>query len=597
MTDRLAGAADGRPTEPATDDARRAPLPSALLATAATLWPGSVDPDDDLVRSLEYLDVDVAAEPLVRTCYVLGTALVLAALLASLLLSPPWSLAAAIPAAVLALVVLLAGPKLPELVATARRTRALGAAPTLVTRAVLSTRLAASPERAARFASAADGPLARSLAGHVRRTAGSPRAALDSFGAEWRPWFPALDRALSLVESASRESPERRAETLDRAGRVVREAARDRTSSFAASIRGPTTALYAFGVLVPLALASLLPALRATGVPASLPVVVAVYDLLLPAGLLVASAWLVARRPVAFPPPAIGREHPSVPDARWPAAVAGLVAGAAAWVIAGAVAPPWTPPIASAGVAVGLALVVRYRPARAVRASVRDLEDGLPDAMSLLGGRVRRGEPVETALPAVADELSGSTADAFAEAARRQRRLGVDVETAFLGRSGPLATRPSPRARSCVSLLALAASRGRPAGEAVTAMGDHLAELERVEREARRAVEQVAATLANTAAVFAPLVGGATVALADAMGRVDELASATGADPASSVGVAGLGVAVGIYVLLLAAILTALSTGLSRGFDRSLVGYRVGIALLAATPTYLTAVVGTGLLV
>jgi len=90
-------------------------------------------------------------------------------------------------------------------------------------------------------------------------------------------------------------------------------------------------------------------------------------------------------------------------------------------------------------------------------------------------------------------------------------------------------------------------------------MGEHLRELDAVEAEARRSVEQVTRTLANTAAVFGPLVGGATVALAGAMGSAGPLASGGTVD--------GLGLVVGAYVLVLAAILTALSTGLSRGFD------------------------------
>jgi hypothetical protein len=47
----------------------------------------------------------------------------------------------------------------------------------------------------------------------------------------------------------------------------------------------------------------------------------------------------------------------------------------------------------------------------------------------------------------------------------------------------------------------------------------------------------------------------------------------------------------------MATLLTVLATGLARGLDRSLVGYRVGLALLAATATYLTAYAGAGLLV
>jgi hypothetical protein len=57
-----------------------------------------------------------------------------------------------------------------------------------------------------------------------------------------------------------------------------------------------------------------------------------------------------------------------------------------------------------------------------------------------------------------------------------------------------------------------------------------------------------------------------------------------------------LGRVVGAYVLILAALLTALATGLERGFDRTLVTYRVGIALPTATATYLVAFAGAGAL-
>ena len=137
--------------------------------------------------------------------------------------------------------------------------------------------------------------------------------------------------------------------------------------------------------------------------------------------------------------------------------------------------------------------------------------------------------------------------------------------------------------------LALSAREGRPAGEALVTMSDHVETLDEVQQESRRAVGQVTSTLSNTAAIFGPLVGGATVALTDVMG--------TGGRLGGSVAVDALGLAVGWYVLFLAVVLTTLATGLTHGFDRSLVGYRVGLAVLAATATYITAVVGTGLVV
>ncbi len=561
---------------------------TVVIRSVTSYWPGSVDAADELDRSLAFVGLDVDGETVHRASYVVAVALtLLAAVVGSLTPAGP---VVAVPLLAVGAAVAYAGPAVPRLVATARRTRALGAAPSLIGRATMAMELTPAPERAASFAATTGtGPLAESLDGHVRRLAAGPNSGLRSFAREWRPWFPELERACSLLVSAGGVPADQRAATLDRARAAVLDATRDRMADFAASIRGPATAVYAFGVLLPLALVSLLPALQAAGVPASTAAIAVLYDLLLPLALLAASGWLLARRPVAFPPPAVDRSHPDVPSGRWRGLLAGVVAGGLAWWVASLAFPPWAGPLAALGAASGSALVVRYRPQIRVRESVVAVEDGLSDALALLGRRIESGESVESALAAVADELPGPTGDVLDEAADRQRLLGVGVEDAFLGPRGALSAVPSRRTRSAARLLALAASEGRPAGEAVTAMGDHLQELAAVEAEAERSVEQVTSTLANTAAVFGPLVGGATVALAGAIGSAGPL---TGDGTTG-----GLGLAVGVYVLLLAVLLTALSTGLARGFDRSLVGYRVGAALLAATATYLAAFAGTGMVV
>jgi hypothetical protein len=199
---------------------------------------------------------------------------------------------------------------------------------------------------------------------------------------------------------------------------------------------------------------------------------------------------------------------------------------------------------------------------------------------------------VEVAVESAADAVSTPAGDVFADAAGVRRRLRVGVREAFLGRYGVLSDLPSPRTRSAAALLAVAATEGRPAGRAVVATADHLRELRRVESEARRELASVTGTLSNTAALFAPLVGGATVAMAARMGAAETALIEGGA---RTLGPALLGVAVGAYVLALAVILTALSTGLDRGLDRTLVGYRVGLALLSATVAYLAAFRGAAL--
>lgn len=468
-------------------------------------------------------------------------------------------------------------------VASARRSRTLGTAPTIVSRAVLRMRIAPAAEEAAAFAAGTKGRLGDRLADHVGRARGTPSSGLGAFAEAWRGRFPALYRSLTLVEAAADAPESERDRALDRAMETILDGTRDRATEAADSLRGPSTAMYAFGVLLPLALVSVLPAAGAAGVEATLPAIVGIYDLILPVGLLCGSGWLLANRPVAFPPVPIDSEVASRPAVY---IGTGVGSGLAAAAVARTLLPKWTVPLTAVGLGVGTALVVRYRPVVAVRKRTDKLESALPDALYLVGRRVSDGIAVEQAVADAAGELEGIAGEAFRSAARRQRQLRVGVEAAFVGEHGALEDLPSQRAESTARLLGMAAGTGAPAGRALVETADHLDELRRVERDAKQNLGRVTSTLSNTAAFFGPLVGGATVALADSVGTTEAL---DGSAPET----AGLGIAVGVYVLLMAAVLTGLSTGLRRGLDRATVSYRVGIALCTATVTFLLAVFAT----
>ncbi|WP_418281240.1 type II secretion system protein [Halorubrum sp. DTA98] len=643
-TDERTGGTDER-TGGANDGGASVPnRPAASVAPAGPADPNDTAPDDvdELRRALSFLGWGVPRDRIVETGYRAGVAVGLVfALPVSLVVGLVPGLLAGLLSGLAATHAVHRGP---VWLATLRRTRALGAAPGLVGRLVLRMRLDPSTERAVRFASRTGrGALARGLARHERRCADGPTSGLRAFTREWRPWFPALDRATALVRTAATAPPERRGRCLDRALDAVLSGTTDRLAAFVGEVRGPVSALYAFGVLLPLALIALLPAAAASGVPIDGTVIAVVYLFVLPGGLLAASAWLLSRRPVAFPPPSIDADHPDVP-CRWPHAVAaGLASGVASAVTAGWLVTPWSAPVAGVGVGVGTALLVVASPRRQVLSEVRAVERDLPDAMTVIGGDVAEGVAVERAVANAGERLDGATGTVFTRAARRSDTLRVGVRNAFMGDGGPVTTVPSPRVRGAVALLAVAAREGRPAGDVLLDLADQLERLRELERDARRQLATVTGTLTNTAAVFAPLVGGATVALAtgiDAAGAVgaggldsgaagiDALAGggsttdpaavdpsvtgerggpgadAPGSDrspPATDSAVAGLSVPVlgrivGVYVLVLSTILTGLATGLEHGIDRTLVAYRIGIALPTATATYLVSFAGAGLL-
>lgn len=557
----------------------------------AQLYPWPVDADERLRTALAVLDWEVTPACVVRAGY--GCGMVVCGLLAFAMPFVPHQLrpGVGLVAITLGLGAVHIVHTAPRLCATARRTSALGAAPDLVARAVLRMRLSPTPERAATFAArSGEGVLADSLADHVRQTRHTAESGLSRFGDDWADLFPSLRRSFALISVAGRTPDHDRHRLLDRALSVVLDGTRDAMQEFAARIRPPTTALYAFGVLLPTALVALVPAAGAAGVVVTPPVVVAVYNLLVPAILLGGSVWLLAHRPVAFPPPNVTPDHPDVPDRRRLAVLAGATAGVGCWLVTAHVFPAWGPPIAAVGIGCGTGLVIVHRPVIAVYERIRRVESGLPDALELVGRRVANGRAVESALAQAADDLEGEIGEVLQAGARQQRQLQVGLREAFLGDYGALDSVPSPRVRGSFALLGLAAHEGRPAGTALLALAEHVEDLQGIEREARHSLANVCRTLQSTGAVFGPLVAGSTVALAAGLSGEQGL-------PGGEQSLAWLGGPVGVYVLLFATLLTALSTGLTRGFDRSLVGYRVGRALVSATVIYLCSYLLVGLVI
>ncbi len=589
----------------------------------------TVDRDDaagseELRRSIAFLGWNATAERVIETGYRAGVGIGLCGAIVGMLLGgAAWGVLAGLVAGLVATHVVHRGPRW---LASLRRTRALGAAPGLVGRLVLRMRLDPSTERAVRFAARTGrGPLAAGLTRHERRCVNGPTSGIRSFAREWRPWFPAIDRAATLVRTAASAPPERRGRCLDRALDATLSGTTERLAEFVGDVRGPVSALYAFGVLLPLALIALLPAAAASGVPIRPALIAVVYLVVLPSGLLGASAWLLANRPVAFPPPSIDGTHPAVPDHRPHAVVAGIGAASIAAAISGTMIARWTAPVSAVAVGIGVALIVVVRPRRVVLSEIRAIESGLPDAMTVVGGDVAEGVSVERAVTNAGDRLDDAAGDVFERAGRRSDTLRVGVREAFSGPGGPAATVPSPRLQGAVALLAVAAREGRPAGDVLLELADQLERLRELERDARRQLATVTGTLSNTAAVFAPLVGGATVALATGVdtgglggiggvsagpdGMADAMATSEAPETPSTtettngesnrsgaLSVPVLGRIVGVYVLLLSSTLTALATGLERGFDATLVAYRVGIALPTASTAYLVAFAGAGAL-
>ncbi|WP_435098256.1 type II secretion system F family protein [Halarchaeum sp. P4] len=547
------------------------------LSRAVPDW--SVPAPDDTADALEALGWHTSAADLARLAALCGLLAVVAFPLLTVL---PLVGLVLVTYAVAAGYVLL---RVPDLALALHESRVVGAGPGFVARLALRVRFEPSAEAAARFAArTGDGPLADALAYRIRATAGTPDTALDAVADDLSN--PGLQRAVALVRAAVETPVADRGRVLDRALAAAHDATERHVREGIRAVRGPVNAVYAFGVILPLALVGLVPVAPAAGVTLPLGVVAVLYDVVLPLALLAAAVWVLANRPAVFP---AGRADQSVtPDYRR-AAMFGLGAAVLAGIGAVVLDVAWALPVVVLCCGLGVTLAEASRAAVAVDDHAEAVSAGLPDATAVVGRRLAGGAPLETAVAAAGETIPGPTGELFAAADRTRRALGRPLDDAFFGRHGVVGPEHGSRVHGTLRLALDAATGGRAGGRVLSEVADGLDGVQRLEADARADLADLADTLVRTGGLFAPVIAGVTVTLAGNVGTLD-------GSGGSALPVASLGLVVGGYVAWSAVVLTALGVCLDGGVRRAQLAYRVGTSLATAGACYVCAAAVAALL-
>lgn len=451
---------------------------------------------------------------------------------------------------------------LPLFLAMRRRASWAGALPGFVCRVALGMRLTPTLEEGVRVGFATDDPLTRRVPQRTGLPADAVLAtALSGLG-------PAAQRVNGLLSAATTAAdPDT---LLDRAVETALDDTREQVRTYAASLQGPVTAIYAFGVVLPLALVGILPAAPLVGYDLPLLGLAVVLDVLLPLCLIAAAGWLIAQRPMVDPPAQLPPSHPD--RSAWVTVATAGILGIIGGIAIARFFPSWTIWMTPAAWGVGAALLARYQSALPAVESLQTTRAALPDLLTLLGDAMADGLPPERAL-AEAGDLPGTAGTIASDASRTQRHLGVSMPAALGGEYGPLADLDDRQSDALTALVSSAAMAGRPGGRALSRYADHLDALAELDRAMRADLARITGTLGQTAAVYAPAIGGVTVALASRLQDSTNSFATTGD---------GFALAVGGYVLVLALVLPALATALQDGISRVRIGANVGRALLLA---------------
>ncbi|MBP1909341.1 hypothetical protein [Methanolobus bombayensis] len=498
----------------------------------------------------------------------------------------------------------------------------LGDMPEIVSYLVMSMKLVPNMEIAIRFAAENSGrPLAKDLKKmiwnlHVREYRGIDDAILE-FSNMWGKDSEYFKRALHLIKSSTSEPDEaQRIITLNRSLDLVLESTKNLMDSFASKLKTPTYVLYSVFILIPLALVALMPAITVVGIRFGIGTLVIVYDVILPLFTFAYAEYILMQRPAAFIPQDIPENHPELEGIRKRkhealilSSIIGLVISSLGYILIlkgnpwnivstetlEGIIPPTLFVIWGIVFAVAIYLNITYAPYKKIRDEIRKMENEFSDALFILGRRISEGRSAEEAFIHTASTMEGSDISrAFERISLNLMNMRTDVYSAIFDEDfGAFKDIYSERIKTTMKLLVESTHKSHEiAGVAIVKLADHLKELQDVELNIKQSLYDMTSTMRSTAAVFAPLIAGVTIALSEVIAKIlqnisesirrlpdNSIPGPTQITPENlnqSIPSDHFMFAIGIYIILITVILIRFSGTIEYGGDKTHLRYEIG---------------------
>lgn len=501
----------------------------------------------------------------------------------------------------------------------------LGDIPEIISYIVMSMKLVPNMEVAIRFAAGnSSRPLAKDLKKmiwnlHVREYKGIDDAILE-FSNLWGKDSEYFKRALHLIKSSTSEPDEaQRVITLNRSLDLVLESTRDLMDSFASKLKTPTYVLYSVFILIPLALVALMPAMTVVGIRFGIGTLVIIYDVILPLLTFAYAEYILMQRPAAFIPQDIPESHPKLEGIKKRKQQSflfslsiGLLISSMGYILIykgnpwnivstetlDGIIPPTLFIIWGIVFAAAIYLNISYAPYKKIRDEIRKMENEFSDALFVLGRRISEGRSAEEAFIHTAKTMEGSDiSNALERISLNLMNMRTDIRSAIFDEEfGAFRDIYSERIKTTMLLLVESVNKSHLiAGVAIVKLADHLKELQDVEIKIKQSLYDMTSTMRSTAAVFAPLIAGVTIALSEVIAKIlQNISDSIRRLPENAFpGPAQISpenlnqsipselfmFAIGIYIILITVILIRFSGTIEYGGDKTQLRYEIGQTL------------------
>ena len=371
---------------------------------------------------------------------------------------------------------------------------------------------------------------------------------------------------ISATHESTREGMDR---LLDKANSLVIEGVKDRVDRYVSSLALPTMVFFAFGILLPVMMFSLVPLLTLGSVSAigsnsnATPIISDGELALLLLVVFPAASFLYSRSTLSRNPlQAVGRPEPVLSRIAVGAVLAYLGSMMAlSYFLMG----PYPELLLVIGICLPSAYFYLHLRSSHVRAvKLPGVEKDFVNAMYQMGNRMTTGTSFDVAFEEAAHSRASSC---FVEFARRTLYscLTTRQDLATIIANDPKLLGMSPLVRNAmVTIAECAASDPQAAGKVALNLAQHLSDLRSSQSKIHEKLQSVVDMMSSTSTVFAPIVLGITGSLFSLVGTISP-----GSGSVQNMTLIG-----GVYVVELAFIVSFFTVFLLGGRNWAEVGYR-----------------------
>jgi hypothetical protein len=364
--------------------------------------------------------------------------------------------------------------------------------------------------------------------------------ALDDYINQWGERNKSFVDSIHLIEASMHQRDEkRRTELLDGALNRILTGATEVMEHYVNDLRMPVTALFMFGVTLPVMGLVLFPIMGSfLGGTFTAPMLFIFYCMLIPFVVWYIGQTILEKRPIAFPQPDVSN-HPDAPPkghfkinkTNFPAWIPAAIIFIAFFIpylvyfitIRGGATDPneidiYFSLLFILAIGLGIATYNKLisRPRMKVRKKIYDLESHFSDAIFQIGNRMAEGFPPETALIKTANSMKGTSIAGFIRRiVHNIYKLGHDLQTAIFDKvAGAVKYYPSKMIESAMRIFVSSAKESPEiTSSSMVNMSVYLKRVHQIEEKIKDVLSEILSSVKFQSSFIAPLIAGIVVGL------------------------------------------------------------------------------------